>query len=276
MIDVLSRIVRVPAAPLAAGFVSLTSPLLLSCGGLDIPAVRFSQIDEKAVNGAFESPTGPLDQEALKQLVVASLADDVRVAAKALGDTIWNVVENNVEGRTGETTAKLSSAVTVTASNAYIRAACPGPDTSAPDTTFAFGQVRFDAPGIKPNKAALEDGDVLLTFTSCVTGKVTLTGKSSAYYDTAKGMVATLKVGAVIEGIGDVALDQPLRLNKNVVQVLTETPQGTYVIDLGSLPESITVTGDGGSIRCALNGGKATCEVAGKSFTFDVRDLNTK
>ncbi|MBT9557609.1 MAG: hypothetical protein IV100_16330, partial [Myxococcales bacterium] len=105
---------------------------------------------------------------------------------------------------------------------------------------------------------------------------VTLTGKSSAYYDTSKGMVATLKVGAIVDGIGDVTLDQPIRLNKNVVQVLTETPQGTYVIDLGSLPERITVTGDGGSISCALNGSKATCEVAGKSFTFDVRDLNTK
>lgn len=179
-------------------------------------------------------------------------------------------------GRYGETTAKLSSAVTITASNAYIRAACQGPDTSAPDTTFAFGQVRFDVPGIRPNKAALEDSDVLLTFTGCVTGKVTLTGKSSAYYDTSRGMVATLKVVAVVDGIGDVTLDQPIRLNKNVVEVLTETTQGTYVIDLGSLPDRITVTGDGGSISCSLNGSKATCEVAGKSFTFDVRDLKTK
>ncbi|MBT9555986.1 MAG: hypothetical protein IV100_08160, partial [Myxococcales bacterium] len=190
MYDILSglRRTRAPLAT-ASALAPLASLLLASCGGVDIPPVRFSQIDEKAVNATFESPTGPLDQEALKELVVASLADDVRVATKALGDTIWNVVENNVEGRNGATTAKLSSAVTVTASNAYIRAACPGPDASAPDTTFAFGQVRFDAPGIQPSKAALEDGDVLLTFTGCVTGKVTLTGKSSAYYDTSKGMV---------------------------------------------------------------------------------------
>ena len=199
-------------------------------------AERLRPIDEKAVNGEFESPTGPLDQEAVKQLVVASLADEVRVATRALGDTIWNLVEKNVEGRNGETTAKLSSAVTITASNAYIRAACPGPDTSAPDTTFAFGQVRFDVPGIRPNKAALEDGDVLLTFTGCVTGKVTLTGKSSAYYDTSRGMVATLKVVAVVDGIGDVTLDQPIRLNKNVVEVLTETTQGTTSSTSGLSP----------------------------------------
>jgi hypothetical protein len=245
------------------------------CGDLRAPRVTWDQLDEQALNSQFASPTGGVTEVLLKQLVASSLEDEVRYASKALGQVIGTVTGSGTGSGAadGSTTGTLQAALTITSSDAYIRASCPGPDTGNPDVTFGHGQVRFDAPGITTKKASLQDGDVLLTFTDCVSGKVTFKGKSAAYYDTTRGLIADLSLELVTVGAAAGEYQQSMRFYGQHVDLLVETPGGTYVVDVGQIPSKITVTGKDATVTCSLNGSKATCEFNGKSVSFDVKEF---
>ena len=253
-----------------------------ACGDYEVPPTDWNGVPEKefeALNGQFEDPDGPLTAELLKPILLETLDDEFRLAGKALNDTVGHVLA----AQQAETSSgKLTAALTVTGSNAYIRAACPGPDTEHPDVLFGHGQVRFDAPAFLPkqiapgkpiiDKATLKDGQVLLTFTDCVSGKVTLKGTSAALYDTAHGLVTRLTLDLAIDGQPPRKLAQPVRFGGKVFELLLETELGSYVLDVGSLPHSITIRGEGKtSVTCTLKSGKATCPIgSGQTATFEI------
>ncbi len=257
----------VPRSRVFAGFAAVLG--FAACGAGEVTLTRFKAFDPAALNAEFTEPTGEITQETVLALLGEDLSQSLKFAAKGVGGMLAKVLDTG----DGNTTGTLEAPLTVTSSNAYIRLSCPGPSVDTPNLDFLFGEVRIDAPGILPSKAALKAGDVLLTFSSCIADKVMLAAKTSAYYDVSKGFIFELDVSrSTINGI---PLDyDPMKLRigtKGLIEVLVEIPQGSYVVDVAGLPGKLSVRGSNTKVECQLQGGKATCSIGGKEVTFDLK-----
>lgn len=250
---------------------ALTSLVLaLGCGAGDVKLTRFEAFDPQALNAEFTDPTGVLNAESAALLFGEDLDDTLKFAAKGVGGMVRKVMD---DGDSDGTKGSLEAALTVTSSNAYLRLSCPGPDLELPDLDFGHGELRLDAPGIMPSKAAIKDGDVLLTFLGCQSGNMLIQAKNSAYYDVTKGFIFELDLSAsTVSGrsVGRDAMKFRVGL-KGQVELLVETAEGTFVVDVGGLPGSLSVRGSNTTVDCTLSGSKATCDLGGKKVTFDTR-----
>lgn len=236
----------------------------VSCGPPKTPPFEWEAIDKKAVLAGFDAPTGALEKETGKDVVNAIVGDPRVAGGKALAGALGKVVDDVQDGL-GTT----EGALRVTGAHAYIRVSCPGQDLDVPDTTFAFGEVRLDAPDIDSDQ--LGQGDVLLTFRGCVTGPLHLEGTSPAYYDVnPKRFLASLRV-TVDRGGAPQELALDARIGGGVREVLFEPAAGlgTFVVDLTGYPKTLSIRASNATVDCTLKEGGGTCGTDG-GLTFEL------
>ena len=247
--------------------------------------VEWEPIDAEAWIALYDSPTGPVNGETVDEVIgtLLSAADDIGISAHILS-LIDGIVggsegeegdaEEDIDGELQQVEGPLSGAST------YVVLGCPGVDLESWDLDFSSGEVRFDSPGFVSRlvsdvgdqglAAVIFDGDVLLSFSRCQIGPVTIEGKTPGFYAPDRSLLLADVNLSVTTADSLYDISQSVVIDSSAFSVLLADSSGrSYVVTLDltqieDFPKVFGLRGSNGSFSCwADQTGQFGCDPVG-------------
>ncbi len=239
----------------------------IGCGEGQPRRTQWETLDLETTVDKIKSPTGTIDEATLRPILERVVQDKLLDATRVAGQRLRPVLPQATQ-TSGLRTAQ--SPLQIKGAHAWFEVSCPGEDTASPDTSFASGKVRIDAPNI--DSKTIGAGDVLLSFVDCAIGQTLLDGDSPAFYSVPEGgLITSLALNAVVEGEPVSTLRADALFSARRIAVVVELPQfGTFRLELDGLPQEVTVVGASQTFVCQLQENQAQCSPAGSDVSFTV------
>lgn len=245
--------------------ITLLGATLASCGKGQPRLRNWEALDLEATHQRIAEPTAVIDADLLQDVVRNAVKDLVYPAVRDMAGQLRRVFPEFV-GRAGDF-ATDQAPLSIEGAQAFLKISCPGPDLSAPDTSFEHGFVRIDAPDI--DSKSIKEGDLQLTFSECGVGEAWLDGISSAFYSLERGgLLIDLRLDARVKGV-EPSLDVEALISSAGLEVAIDVGQlGSVVLSLQGLPDTIKVRAANLTFTCSISSNEASCAAGDNQVTF--------